>query len=354
MKHNKIIGIGAAACMLVLILDSRTALSGAVSGVELCIKTLIPSLFPFFVLSILLTNALAGQTISILKPIASVCKMPTGTESILAIGFLGGYPVGAQSVSGLYRKGHLTQSQAMRMLVFCNNAGPAFIFGFLSSFFTKSGNCWYLWLIQIVSALFVGFLLPVDSIGKNRILPVQKVSVTDVFAQSIKAMALVCGWVVFSRMILEFAHKWIWNNFPPFIQTVLCGICELSNGCIKLKEIQNEGLRFITASSLLSLGGICVMLQTSALSDGVSMNLYFPGKLLQCCISLLLSYILQMILPFASQITSFPLVITTGLIAIIIGSYLRHPKITVAFRELLLYNRSSNMKEVSSCCFAKK
>ena len=36
--------------MLALILDSRTALAGAVQGVELCLKTLIPFLFPFLFL----------------------------------------------------------------------------------------------------------------------------------------------------------------------------------------------------------------------------------------------------------------------------------------------------------------
>lgn len=354
MKQNKIIAIGAAACMLVLILDSKTALHGTASGIELCVKTLIPSLFPFFILSTVLTEALAGQPLTILKPVSSVCKVPAGTESILAVGFLGGYPVGAQSVANLYRKGYFTQSQAMRMLVVCNNAGPAFIFGFLGSFFVRNSVCWYLWLIQIVSALIVGSLLPADSIRESSVLPVRKVSITDVLSQSVKTMALVCGWVVFSRLILEFSGKWIWNHFPSVLQIVLSGICELSNGCIRLAEVENEGLRFIISSALLSLGGVCVTLQTLSVSKGVPMDLYFPGKLLQCCISIVLSYVLQTILPFSSQISSITLATIAGIGAILIGSSFCYCKKTVEFRELLLYNRNSNMKEVPPCCFAKK
>ena len=47
--------------MMMLILDSKTALQGAANGIELCFRTLIPSLYPFFVLSILLTSALSAK-----------------------------------------------------------------------------------------------------------------------------------------------------------------------------------------------------------------------------------------------------------------------------------------------------
>ena len=120
--QNRRIAIVCTAGMLLLILDSKTALRGALDGIDLCISVLIPSLFPFFVLSIMLTGALSGQVIKCLQPVGAICKMPPGSESLLAIGFLGGYPVGAQSVSQLFQQGKLSTLQAMRLLGFCNNA----------------------------------------------------------------------------------------------------------------------------------------------------------------------------------------------------------------------------------------
>ena len=92
-------GIVAAIGISLLILDSKTALAGAQSGVELCIRTVIPSLFPFFLFSILLTTSLMGRRIRILRPLCRLCRIPEGAESILIAGCLGGYPVGAQCVS---------------------------------------------------------------------------------------------------------------------------------------------------------------------------------------------------------------------------------------------------------------
>ena len=43
-------GIAASMGMLVLILDGKTALEGARQGIELCLRTVVPSLFPFFLL----------------------------------------------------------------------------------------------------------------------------------------------------------------------------------------------------------------------------------------------------------------------------------------------------------------
>ena len=45
------IGILSACLMVWMILDSRTVMEGALDGIQLCLWTVIPSLFPFFVIS---------------------------------------------------------------------------------------------------------------------------------------------------------------------------------------------------------------------------------------------------------------------------------------------------------------
>ena len=299
--HNRYIAILCAAGMLLLILDSQTALNGATEGISLCINSLIPSLFPFFVLSILLTGALAGQAIRCLKPIGKLCKLPAGSESIFAVCMLGGYPVGAQNISLLFQQGQLTHTQAMRLLGFCNNAGPSFIFGVLGSMFSFKIAPWLLWSIHLLSAFIVGALLPVSE-NECRISPqIKQIDFTEALSRAVKLQALVCGWVIFMRVILAFTEKWIFQHFPLSMQIIFSGLLELSNGCIRLSTHPCEGLRFIIASALLSLGGICVTLQTASAAKGISMRMYFPGKLLQCSISILLSVFLQFVFPAESR-----------------------------------------------------
>ena len=49
--------------MLVLILDGKTALLGMRDGLEICLWTVIPALFPFLFLSAILTDSLYGKKI---------------------------------------------------------------------------------------------------------------------------------------------------------------------------------------------------------------------------------------------------------------------------------------------------
>ena len=289
--------IAAAVAMLVLILDGRTALAGASEGISICLNTLIPSLFPFILLSILLAGSLSGQSLPILYSVAKYCRIPKGTESLLAIGFLSGYPVGAQNVALLHRTGQLSDQQAARMITICNNAGPAFIFGILGSMFSSRAVPWLLWTIHIISALLVGIVLPGDR-DQRVVSPLpRRIGLTEALAQSVRTMALICGWVLLMRMTISFLQRWFLWMLPVPVQAILTGTLELANGCLQLESISCEGLRLIVASAFLALGGICVMLQTASVTEGISMALYFPGKLLQCTFSILLACGAQHLLP---------------------------------------------------------
>ena len=319
-KNNLRMALSAAAAMLVLILDGKTALEGTSEGLSVCLCTLIPSLFPFFLLSSLLTGALSGQAIPILKPVDKLCRIPAGAESALAIGLLGGYPIGAQSVALMHRAGQLSGQQAARMITFCNNAGPAFIFGILSGMFTSPVMPWLLWSIHICSAVMVGILLP----GDRQDQPIQSsfhhLSLTELMIQALRAMALVCGWVIIMRMVLTFLDRWFLWMLPTPAQVAASGILELSNGCIQLLRIDCEGLRFIVAAGLLAFGGICVTLQTASVTSGISMVLYFLGKVLQSSVSILLAYLMQWMLPPTARYHSPALLFVTAIV--LIGSVL--------------------------------
>lgn len=296
-RRNLISGICAAIGMLLLILDGKTALQGAQEGITLCIQTVIPSLFPFFILSILMTGSLSGIHWNLLRPLGKICRIPEGSETLLVTGFLGGYPVGAQCVAAAYRTGQLSKIQAQRMLCFCNNAGPAFLFGMVASQFPSPGYAWMLWMIQLLSAILVARRIPsVDN------TPVKQDSVTHItlseaLQRALSVMASVCGWVILFRVILTFSFRWFLWILPKNIRIFFTGLLELANGCCSLGSVENIGLRFIICSIILSFGGLCVTMQTLSVIHGLNWKPYLSGKLLQSGISLVLSWISQVFLP---------------------------------------------------------
>lgn len=346
--------ITASICMIALILDSRTGVAGASAGIDLCIQTLIPSLFPFFVLSVLLTSALLGQPLRFLAPIAKFCRIPTGSESLLAIGFLGGYPVGAQNVVLAWKQGVLCDSDARRMVVFCNNAGPAFLFGFLGQLFENPVYPWILWLTHITSALITGYLLPGGTTQKLLLINSKNISLSEALEKSLRVMGIVCGWVILFRILQEFLQKWILWRFSIPMQVLFTGLLELSNGCVQLQYIPSDGWKLLIISLLLGLGGLCVCFQTYSLAKGLSLGLYLPGKLLHGSIGFLLSYWIQrMVLENPAHLSPF---IWANLLLLILlfAGIVRKSEKSVAFSTSLLYNVESCEKRRTICCFGKR
>lgn len=326
MKRGNLSGILAAFLMAIIILDAKTVLSGAQNGIELCIQTIIPALFPFIILSGIINSSLLGQAFKTLRPIGRLCRIPKGAESILLLGFLGGYPVGAQAISRAYTDGYLSKNTAKRMLGFCNNAGPAFIFGMLSVVFSNPIIPWMLWAIHILSGLTVGILLPGGENASCEIKKSEPIPIPKALNNAIKTMSLICGWVIVFRIIIAVCDKWFLWIFPVEMQVAFSGFLELSNGCVMLKNIPSEATRFLYASAFLAFGGLCVGMQTSSVAGKLGCGYYFPGKLLQTLLSLLFSMILQpFIFEDVFRISNIPLFIT--LLSVIgISIYALHRK----------------------------
>ena len=275
MNRNKLCMSVSALAMMILILDSRAAGKAALEGIELCIRSVIPALFPFFLISGYLTGSISGSGF-----FGTLFHMPRHCGTVILTGLLAGYPVGARLSAQQYRTGMLTKSQADRLLWFCSQAGPSFLFGILTSQMGNTRSVCMLWAIQLLSSLSVAWILP----PQTDPLPIQyrfPGSGTDVMTSSLKAMASVCGWIMIFRVIIDFFRRWFLWQLPEVIQILLSGLLELTNGCLMLPQIPDLRLRFLLAAVMLNFGGVCVLMQTHSVTSGLNFRGYLYGKTLQ-------------------------------------------------------------------------
>ncbi|MBR4109914.1 MAG: hypothetical protein IKK41_06375 [Oscillospiraceae bacterium] len=291
MKNKKqtFVGVLLAVSLTVLILDSQTSLQGARDGIWLCISVVIPSLYPFLFLSAMLPSRLLGTRIKGIGLVCRLCGIPDGAESLLLLSFLGGYPIGAKMVYDAYRQGCISKPAACRMLGFCNNAGPAFLFGMIGGLFTDKKIVWVLWLIHILSALLVGVLLPGKTSETCILTRKEPLTVPQALESSLKTMGNICGWVVIFRVILTILDRWLLWFLSQEIYAGIFGLFELSNGIACLNKVANDATRFVLCSGMLAFGGLCVFMQTASVTKELGLGRYFPGKVLHCLFSILLS-----------------------------------------------------------------
>lgn len=330
-------GALAIAGLVVLILDTQTAVEGMKEGLRICLDSAIPSLFPFLVISKYLSGHMIGSKIPGLSAIAKCCGIPEGVESLLGIGWIGGYPVGAQCVADAYRKGFIPKETAERIIGFCNNAGPAFIFGISAALFPKPGVGWIIFVIQILSSLSVGIILPGKRKEKSSKIAALPVTVIQCVQKSIRSMGIICGWILCFRMILHYLLRYLMMD-NPLLQVLASGFLELSNGCIGLTKLDSQVTSFVLMNGFLSLGGICVWMQTSAVAKELSLKQFVLGKILQSSISISLALV-SCILIFPDNINQNHMIgILVCTLSTTVQIICMNWKISVASWRKVLYN----------------
>lgn len=287
-------------CMAVLLWQNETASAAVRQGLMLCARSVIPSLFPFFVV---VSFAVGCGFFAVLRRLG----LPVGA-AVFLVGIVGGYPVGARTVGELYRGGGLARERAETLLTFCNNAGPSFIFAIAGvGVFGSQKIGLALYGIHILSALAAGGLLgglrsaqnaakPAGSdmktarcdmkpagnrtklAGNGTGLPALFVSCVGSAAA---AMVNICAFVIFFLVVMALVRQ-AWPGLPP----LALGLLEVTGGITSL-EASPAG--FCMAAALLGWGGVSVHCQTAAVLEdtGLSLRRYLLAKALQAVISAL-------------------------------------------------------------------
>lgn len=284
---------------LALILDAATAADAVRSGISLCLRVIIPALFPFMVLARLAVAAVGSgnRSGSIRKIMEPLFGLPAQGALALLLGAVGGYPVGAQVTADLRRSGAVTRDEGERLLAFCNNAGPAFLFGMVGGLLGGVRVAAVLYGIHLLSALLTGLIFrpkrrEVQHIHSICPSSVNRMDLPLAVNGSVRSMANICGFVLLIQVVSAFLDKVCGLWMPKEIRLGITGFLELSGGCCGLTELPSLGARYCMASFFLGFGGICVWLQTKAVlhHSDLTGKLYLYGKTLQAVIAVLLTW----------------------------------------------------------------
>ena len=124
-------GLAAAAALAfgVLVLAvPEAAARGFAGGTALCLQSVLPALFPFFVVCELLTAA--PPPAALLRPMQRVLGLESAeTARALLLSWVGGYAVCARLAGKLYGAGRITRRDAALLQVLGCCSGPGFVIG---------------------------------------------------------------------------------------------------------------------------------------------------------------------------------------------------------------------------------
>lgn len=317
-----LLSLAAGLLLAALLLMPEITQQAARDGLALCARVLVPSLFPFFVVSRLIVQTNAAKPLE--KLLAPAMKALFGVSenasSALLLGLIGGYPTGAQITRELYEAKKIDREQARRLVCFCNNAGPAFIFGVVGSgLFASLKTGFFLAAIHALSAVILGVLLRKKG-SKTcncgvRLHETQEgaeeVPFSSLFVSCVQqagaAVLRVCMFVTLFSVGSGLVRALTKDVLPPAVFALVSGMLELSSGVAALGSCQLPLRASLSAASfLLAFSGLSVCAQTAAIltEDGLLPKGYVFVRLLQGLIAAALTYVLSALIPLEAEVSA--------------------------------------------------
>lgn len=301
-----------------LVASAQSVLASCRDALRLCGEVIIPSLFPFFVMSLLLNKLGLPQFVSsALAPAAGRLFGVSGAgASALIIGLMGGYPLGAAYIADMLSSGVITQREGERLLAFCNNSGPAFIMGAVGAgVFVSARVGVYLYIIHILAAVLTGVIMrlvtrrgEISAPDKGAVrvdLPSLGEALPEAVRGAVSAVLNVCGFVVafsvivgvldsegfFSLAVGRIAVLTGWELRRT--RALLTGLLELGGGVGAMRGLGISPANLSLAAFLVGWGGLSVHFQTASViaESGIKGALHNAGRLISACIGGLTAYL---------------------------------------------------------------
>lgn len=328
-----------------LVVFSRSNLTATKNGLTLWATCVVPSLFPFFVITNLLSRTKVVNIIGKLldKFMRPLFNVPGIGGFAFVMGLISGYPVGAKIVADFREKGLVTQDEGERLLAFTNNSGPLFILSSVGiALFGDTKTGLLLLATHILACITVGIILArfskrkkfensYDTIKnkferKNNSQSCNSENITfknlgEVLTtsinNSISTILMIGGFVVIFSVIISILNQTnildklstllypilnFLNIDLEFAKPLLSGILELTNGVNLVANIPTKLIsqNIILSAFLLGFGGFSVLLQVYSIvsKTDLSMKKYLVGKFLQGIISGIYTFLALKFLPF--------------------------------------------------------
>lgn len=234
---------------------------GISDGIDLSLGTLIPTLYPFMILSTLMVEQQVFDHIP--KVLKNITKHLFGLDGsclgVIILSFIGGLPIGCKTAAQMYESGKISRTASRRLMLFCFCMGPAFAVSSVGLFMLSSPKAGFIiYASLILSALTVGVLSRFFETEDCVFLPEKATDTKLPFSISLvrsvsdgsKAMLNVCAWVIIFSCIGKLTEVLPINDSLKFFFGC---ILEVTNGAY----LASGNLPLPIIAGIIGFGGLC-------------------------------------------------------------------------------------------------
>ena len=267
--------IVAGICIL-LITDSKQVIETTHQSVTVCLSVIIPSLFAFMVLSqIMISGGIADILFFPIYKISSFWFKGSRRQfSVFLLSLIGGYPIGVKLLKEYIAYNKNYTAIAEKMLCYCYCGSPAFIIQIVGlSLFGSTNVGLIVYISNVTACVIIAIiinLLSARAAVEEKNITRTKISlgvVTSSIEKTVKALGVICGTILVFNILLELMN---YIGLMGFLEKL--GIEKLAAASFEISNLSlfqgNDYSLLPIFAGITSFGGLCIIVQTAALSGG--------------------------------------------------------------------------------------
>lgn len=285
-----------------ILFNKLIIINTVMESLNIWVKAIIPSLFPFFVISDLLItyNFIDYIPNKIKKYICRLLNISDSALSILILSMVSGFPSNGRNTHNLYNKGKISKEEASYILMYTHFSSPVFILTTCSLIYLRSEKLGIILLLShYLSNIIIGILFrninnpSLDNFTiKEHKSQNFTINLIKSIRSSIDSLLLILGiltvFLIISSLIINIIHSNLYTS------AIIRSILEMTLGLKYIASLNISMMhKVILFSAILSFGGLSVHMQVMAqiVEDKISCKYYLIGRVFQVLFSIILSFI---------------------------------------------------------------
>ena len=287
--------------LFMVLLNKSLVFNSVLYSLDIWVKNLIPSCFPFFVISDILVNYHITNYIPkwIKKTLGNLFLVSESVITIFFLSILSGFPSNARIARMLYDNGEINAKEASHALIFTHFSNPLFVLSTVSVLFLHQEKYGLVILISHYLGNVILGLLGRDTSFEFQYDYTEKLEKSQSFSivfikaisRAIDTLFLIFGtltcFYIFSSLLLNYF------NFDAYAGAIIQGILEMTSG-LKAISILNipDIYKVVISSMFLSFGGLCVHLQVMSqlIDSDISYHPFLVARIFHAFISGFICY----------------------------------------------------------------
>ncbi len=281
--------------IFLMLVDSKSSVFYASVGLMIWFDKMIPTLFPFMIISgVLIRTGYSRKIAALFYPVlGKLFSLSYDCIYIIIMGFLCGFPMGANVIADSIHVGKISKKEGALLLSFTNNIGPIYFISFVFVQCPLKNKVFCIFIMYMIPFLY-GLILRYSiykSIEKPNKMYIKSktcegnffLALEEAISRGIESITKLGAFMIIFNLLNIIPHYPLFH-FSTLIQKMIGCFLEISGGIMQLnREISLYPFVYM----ILPLGGLSCIVQTYSMIKNTKLSIieYIMHKVIQTVIT---------------------------------------------------------------------